>query len=205
MEKKLAKQPTSAPSAQPTEGTAGGNIHVADASRCVPTGGGGCTAAGKTAKVAPQMKIKGTLTIIDADAHDYEFRAQRTTGVSTQEVLKTSGQSKLYRTTGEKDPKLVAKLSVNADSPDPAADLQQQLSRVTKGMTRKQPAPLKGRTLLSQDGISVVLNNEKKLLECRLTMPVGTPAGMQQQIIKHMQTLSLCLVTNQDSLNPRKS
>ena len=148
------------------------------------------------------MKIRGTLTIVDAAAHDYEFRAQRSTGVSTQQVVKTAGQSKLYRTTGERQPKMVAHLSVSADAAAPAAELQEQLSRVTAGMATKRQPRLRGRTLLSADGTRVTLNQQSGEVECVLRFAGADRQNLQETLIKRMQQISTCFAINNALLAP---
>jgi len=197
MEKKKKQIPptagTDVPTAAPTEPTAPRQEKTAPAAPRQEKG-----------EKAP-LKIRGTLTILDAEAHDYEFRAQRTTGESSQQVVRQNGQSKLYRTTGERKPKMVAHLSVSADSPDPVADLHQQLQRVTTGMETKLPPLLRGRVLLNDGGIIVVHNQRQQQVECRMTMATDGMASLQQKLIKNLQTLNQCFVINQDSLAPRKS
>lgn len=150
------------------------------------------------------MKIRGTLTVVSAEHHDYEFRAQRSTGVSTQQEVKTAGSSKLYRTTGEKQPKLVAHLSVPASSPDPAAEMQQLLQRLTKDMQLKAAPRLRGRVLMQKDGLRVTLNNRSGEVECILRIPLAAPGGLQGTLIKQMQQISQCFAINKTSLAPQK-
>ena len=152
------------------------------------------------------LKIRGTLTIVSAADHDYEFRAQRQTGVSTQEVVSQTAVSKLYRTTGERKPKLVAHLTTCADSADPAADLSEQLARLTKTFDRPATPRLRGRVLLDDStGLRVTHNQKQQVLECVLRFDLNTTKDLQSTLIKRMQEISTCLAINKTSLAPRKS
>ena len=69
-------------------------------------------------------KVRGTMTYhTNGDA---EFSAQKE-GAPSQEVLKKSKTGKLYRTTSKENPKLCAYLSCDADAPDAAQRLEEQL------------------------------------------------------------------------------
>ena len=75
--------------------------------------------------------------------HDMEIRAQRETGTSSQVVIAKTRNSKLYMTTAEKHPQLVAHLSTLNEVPDRAAALNDELAQLLKSITLK-PLPLKG-------------------------------------------------------------
>ena len=75
---------------------------------------------------------------------DAEFSAQKE-GAPSQEVLKKSKTGKLYRTTSKENPKLCAYLSCDADAPDAAQRLEEQLDKFLSGFgtkPKKEPQPL---------------------------------------------------------------
>ena len=144
------------------------------------------------------MKIRGTLTIVDADQHDYEFRAQRTTGESTQRVISKSGDAKLYETTGKK-PMMVAHLTTRADSSDPVSDLYDQLDKISKTRdpgTSTRP-PRSGRTLLAEENASVVLSKKERRVRMQLCIDLDKTPDYQNELIRLMQKISQCFLINQ--------
>lgn len=185
------KQQPSTPSSGPQPAT--------PAPSATPTSTATPTPAAPAPSVRNGMKIRGTLTVVDAEAHDYEFRAQRQ-GQSTQQVVKSLGLSKLYRTTGERDPKLVAHLSVSADAPDPSALLHERLSSLTAGLGQKAQPRLKGRVLMQTDSTRVVLNLKDRQVEAVIRLPLGNGGDLQNELIKQMQQISTCFAINQTSL-----
>jgi hypothetical protein len=146
------------------------------------------------------LKLRGVLTVLN-DEQDCEFRAQRSTGQSSQEEIAHTRSSKLYRTMGEKKPKVIAHLSTLSASADPTADLYDELDLLTKGLKDKKKAqPLRGRRLLEEPGVSVTLNATKRKLECVLSIDLAKQSDYQSELIKRMQKISQCLVINQHSL-----
>ena len=102
-------------------------------------------------------KIRGTATIYADDR--MEFRPQQAGEPQRLDVRK-KGESSLYRTTSEKAPRLVAHLSAAADSPDPVAQMQEDLASLTKGMETKTDVQPKGKLI----DLSAHPNYEKFML-----------------------------------------
>lgn len=167
-----------------------------------PTSTAAPTTPAPAAAVKNGQKIRGTLVVVDAEAHDYEFRAQRSTGQSTQLVVKAAGLSKLYRTTGEREPKLVAHLSVPADCPDAPALLAQRLEHLTAGLSPKARPRLKGRVLMQTESTRVVHNLKDGQVEAVIRLPLTKNGDLQSELIKQMQQISQCFAINQTSLVP---
>ncbi len=142
------------------------------------------------------------MTQLDADGN-CEFRSQVPSG-SSQEVLNTSGQSKLYRTTGKRAPQMVAHLSVSADAADPAAQLYQQLRRLTKPVEKREPKPLQGITLLEGNGVRLVHSPAKHQLQCIIDFDLSKPS-LESQLISHLQTVNQCLAINKGSIIPQSN
>ena len=172
-------------------------------SKTTATAGKKAVAEKKAAREYP-VSFRGTLRQLDAEGN-CEFKAVRHTG-STQLTVAQSGQSKLYRTTGQRAPQMVAHLSVSADSADPAAQLHQQLGRLTKGIVKRQPKPLDGVRLLEGKECIVVHNLKQQRLQVVIDIDLTQPQlNLQSEIIRHLQTINQCLAINRESLIPRKS
>ena len=148
-------------------------------------------------------KVRGTLTIKSDD--DMEFRAQRKTGISSQEVLATRGDAKFYRTVGEKKPKYVAHLVTPADSPDPVADMQQQLDKLTVCMQTQRRPKLRGKILKDEPSCRIVHNQKEGRVQCIIDINLCETPNIQGRIIELLQTINVCFVTNQTSLVPPKN
>ena len=143
-------------------------------------------------------KVRGTLTIKSED--DVEFRADRHTGISSQEQISKTGDSKLYRTVGEKKNKLVAHISVPSDDPDPAASMSEQLEQLTRGMQTKARPKLKGRVLLNEPNARITLSKKDSKVEMVLSIDLKTNPNYNQALMNLMYKVNQCFATNQTSL-----
>ena len=152
------------------------------------------------------LKIRGTLTQLSQEG-DCEFRAQRSTGESSQQVRQSTRQSKLYDTVATKGrPKLVAHLSCSADSADPYSELRAELetliSRDDKGSEMPKVA---GRYLLKKDYAQVRYNQQKAVVDVQLQIDLKATRNIQTKLITLMQEISTCLATNQQCLSRHAS
>jgi len=153
------------------------------------------------------LRIKGTLIQLSAE-HDYEFRAQRQTGQSSQEVLQHTRDSKLYLTRGEKSrPKMVAYLTADSLNSDPLADLQDELERLVsrEAPQKKARDSTRARTLLQTEHISVTLAKKARRIDASFSISIGDTPNYQQELINIMQKISSCFAINQNSLNQLRS
>ena len=157
-----------------------------------------------TPEVKYPLRIKGTLTQLSPD-HDYEFHAQRQTGISSQDPISKTADSKLYRTTGEKKTKMVAHVVVPSDSSDPVADIYEQVDRLTRGLQTKAAPRLRGKLLLNQTDARVVFNKKDRRLQMVLSINLNETPNYQNQLIRLMQQISTCFAINQTSLAQQKS
>ena len=157
-----------------------------------------------TPEVKYPLRIRGTLIQQTAD-HDYEFHAQRQTGISSQDPISKTADSKLYRTTGEKKPKMVAHVVVPSDSPDPVADIYEQVDRLTRGLQTKAAPRLRGKLLLNQPDARIVFSRKERKLQMVLNINLNDTPNYQNQLIRLMQQISTCFAINQTSLAPQKS
>lgn len=145
-------------------------------------------------------KVRGTLTIKAGD--DLEFRAYRDTGQSSQEQVAKSGDSKLYRTVGEKKNSMVAHIVVPAGSSDPKADIYEQVEKLTKSLsdTKKKIPALKGRSLMRDSEVQVTTNQKERQVQVVLTIDVSQYPDYTSRLLTLMQRVNQCFATNQNSL-----
>ena len=156
-------------------------------------------AESKTKAAAAARRVRGVMTIREGD--DMEFRAERKTGVSTQEQVAKAGDSKLYRTVGEKArTKVIAHLSVPADSADLRADLYEQVERLTRDTATKTPPRLKGRTLMNDADCRVTLSKKECRIEVVLGISLATHPDYVSRLLSLMQKVNQCFATNRTSL-----
>ena len=153
----------------------------------------------KVAMMTPK-KVRGTATIY-ADG-DIDFRAYGE-GSPTKKILKRSGNSQLYETTGEKSPKLVAHLMVGRDDPAALTQLQQRLDEVTTGYgnTEDVQEPLKSDTLLwDEKGLRVWFRKKTQDIAVSLTLPVDYEKPIQEMALKSLTKLFQCFTINRQFL-----
>jgi hypothetical protein len=162
----------------------------------------------KQAQQRPQQplpvprKIKGTLTIKADD--DMEFRAQRSTGVSSQQQIAKCGDSKIYDTVGERKPKRICHIVIDKESTDPVAEIYDQVEQLTKGMnpTRAVGKRPKGARLLMNDGdVAVDISRKEHTIGITLKIDVSQTPNYNNQLMNLMQRVSQCFAINQTSLN----
>ncbi len=187
----------SSPTATETQPTPPSDPTVPPIPPCDPS-------APSTESTVYPLRLRGVLTVLN-DQQDCEFRAQRSTGVSSQKEVSSTKDSKLYKTTGEKKPKMVAHITVPADSADPAADMQKQLQQLTKGMKTKAKPKLNGRVLLDEKDCRVVLNEKERRVQVIFDIDLTASYDHQNQLIRKMQKISTCFAINQPYLSQPKS
>ena len=137
--------------------------------------------------------------------HDMEIRAQRETGTSSQVVIAKTRNSKLYMTTAEKHPQLVAHLSTLNEVPDRAAALHDELAQLLKSITLKPLRALPGRFLMKDDMTSVVYNKKSGQIDVRLRIDLNATPNAEKALIARMQAVNVCLHTNAPFLKRHKN
>ncbi len=148
-------------------------------------------------------KLRGTLTIKDCD--DLEFRADRVTGLSSQEEIAKTRDGKLYRTVGEKKRSTVAYIKVPDDVVDIPAFIYENVEKLTRGMETKARPKLRGKCLMKNDDISIVLNKKVRMLEVNFRIELERYPAYNNRLITLMQRISQCFASNMDSLTrPKK-
>ena len=136
--------------------------------------------------------------------NDCEFHAQRSTGISSQQIIAKTGSSKLYKTTGMK-PQLMAYLITPCSSSDPISDLYDQLDRLTAQQPTKAKPRLRGRKLLEEPLADITFSQKDHTIDMHLGIDLACTPDYQNQLIKLMQKVSQCFVINQTSLVPRRN
>lgn len=154
-------------------------------------------AATATESTLPR-KVRGTMTIKSGD--NMEFRAYRETGSSTQQEIARKGDSKLYRTVGEKKNSLVAHIVLPADTTDPRAEIVEQVERLTAGLQPKAKTRLRGKTLLSDDEVTVVACLKEHTVQVTLNINARQHPDYTSRLLTLMQRVNQCFATNQTSL-----
>ena len=143
-------------------------------------------------------KIRGTLTIKAED--DMEFRAEKKTGISSQQEIAKSTGGKLYRTVGEKKTSMVAHIVVPDGETDPAAFLYEEVEKLTKGMQTKAKPKLKGKTLLDEPNARITLSKKESKVEMVLSIDLKQTPNYNQALMNLMYRVNQCFATNQTSL-----
>ena len=147
-------------------------------------------------------RVRGTLVAKGGDS--YEFIPQGE-GMPTQTDVRKAGDAKLYKTTSEKKPRLVAHLSVPSDAVAPVAALRKQLEEVTTGMQTKVEWKPTGRLLLKDDAVQVNLDPKKQEVFVGLHIDLSTTNDCTTRLLNLMQRVSQCFAINQTYLVRRSS
>ena len=132
--------------------------------------GGDQATKGKRKKVW-QGKGNGTLY----SDHSFEFRFPEEGSGWKKNVIKKRGDAMIYETTGEKQQSIVAHLKVEKGCEDPAAELFEQLTVLTKDMVKGEPEQPTSKTLAEQDGLKVWNLKKKGQLLALLTIDSTMP------------------------------
>lgn len=147
-------------------------------------------------------KVRGTMTIKALD--DMEFRADRCSGESSQELIASDGQSKLYRTVGEKKQSTVVHIVAPADCCDLRAYFYDKVESLTKGMESKAKPRLKGITLMNDDDLRVVFSKKERTIEATLRIELESTPAYNNRLITLMQRLSQCFAINQTTFHKQR-
>ena len=144
-------------------------------------------------------KVRGVMTIKEND--DVEFRAERKTGESTQDVLKASGKSKVYQTIGEKRNSIIAHLVVDKDDPDPASTMYEQLESLTQDMAPKKAPKIRGKILMNDETCRIEFSKKEKKIDIHLRIDIAKTPNYNNSLMNLMYKVNQCFATNQTSLN----
>jgi len=143
-------------------------------------------------------RVRGSLLVKGQDC--YEFSPYNEGGESTQQVLKTSGKSKLYKTVGERQQKMIAHLAIDPDCPDPRAELTELVERLTSDMPTAAKPKLRGKVLTMSNSLRVTLNQKERKLEVVMSIDLNETPNYNDRLMKLMYETSQCFAINQTSL-----
>ena len=151
-------------------------------------------------------KVRGTAEIFADNRITFRPQAE---GEPTQLEKKKIGRSSFYKTTSEKEPQYVAHLSVPADSPDPVAQMQEDLALLTKGMETKTDVQPKGKLLVDNDGLRIYTNNSRKTITVVQEIDLSAHPNYEKFMLNQMQQIFRCFTINETSFRkltsaPRK-
>jgi len=146
-------------------------------------------------------KIRGTLTIKAED--DLEFRAERKTGLSSQEEIAKTAAGKIYRTVGEQKRSMVAHIVIPDKEADVPAFLHEAVTKLTAGMESKAKvkAPNGGRLIWNEDDLSVKTVAKEHKIYVNMVIDVKQSPDYNTRMFNLMQRISSCFAINQTSLN----
>ena len=122
--------------------------------------------------------LKGSMKFFKDDRLEFTPYGQ---GEPMFTEIRKAGDGSLMRTTGEKRQSLVARLKVDANAADPAADLRDQLEKVLKGLQESQRKPrLRGRFLKNSDELKVRLDERDGTISVLMTLDVRSKNYVQK-------------------------
>lgn len=161
----------------------------------------------ETKKTEP-VKVRGTATFYTSG--DMDFKAQGT-GQPMQEVLKKAGESKFYRTTSKDKPKVCAKLMFDADIPDIAYQMEEQLSDFLKGFGAtkrvKEMPTQKDRPLWldksNDNDVCIWYDAKDKAVKVNLSLPVVDGKNYGQETQNLIAKVYQCFTINKQFLVQR--
>ncbi len=143
-------------------------------------------------------KIRGTLTIKAED--DMEFRAERKTGISSQQELSRTAAGKLYQTVGEKKKSTVAHIVIPEKETDIRAFLYDTVEKLTRDMQTKARPRLKGKTLLDEPNTRVTLSKKESKVELVLGIDLKATPNYTSALMNLMYKVNQCFAINKTSL-----
>ena len=146
------------------------------------------------------FKVRGTSTI-DRETGSVEFRPAQP-GDPVQRNVKKFGKSSFYETEGEKTSSYVCHLKVDKDCEDPAAEMQEQLDRLTSSIRKKEPATPRGKFLMNRDDVVVVHSSKNNSVSVRLTIDLSTEGEVSSKLFNLISEVNKCFVINQKRLRP---
>ena len=118
-----------------------------------------------------QGKGNGTLY----SDHSFEFKLPEEGSGWKKSVIKKRGDAMIYETTGAKQQSIVAHLKVEKGCEDPAAELFEQLTVLTKDMVKGDPTQPTSKTLAEVDGLKVWHLKKKGQMVAVLTIDSSIP------------------------------
>lgn len=136
--------------------------------------------------------VRGTATIHEDDRIEFKPYAE---GEPAQRNVRSTKGGKVFTTTSEKSPLLVAHLSCPADAADPFGEYVSQLLKLGVTPQAEQQLPEKQR-LVSEGGITLFLNEKKGLLTYQGCIDLSKSANWQSELMRQLQLVVRTLPVN---------
>ena len=147
-------------------------------------------------------KVRGTATFHD-DTGDMEFRAVQP-GEPVQKNVKRSGSSTFYETDGQKDSSYVCHLKVSKTSADPAAEMEEQLQKLTAPLRKREGAKPRGKRLVDTPELTVYHNKRESKVSVLMTIDLQTEGEISAKLFYLTAEVNKCFAINRTSLIPQK-
>ena len=147
-------------------------------------------------------KVRGTATYHD-DTGDMEFRAVQP-GEPVQKNVRKSGESSFYETEGKGRSSYVCHLKVDRDSADPAAEMDEQLQRLTASIRTRECAKPRGKRLMEKPGVTVYHNRQKSEVSVLMTIDLASEGELSAKLFNLTAEVNKCFAINRTSLTPPK-
>ncbi len=107
--------------------------------------------------------------------HSFEFKTPEEGSGWKKNMIRKRGGAEIYETTGEKHQSIVAHLKVEKGCEDPAAELFEQLSMLTKDMVKDDPKTPSSKTLAEVEGLKVWYLKKKSQMMAVMTIDSNLP------------------------------
>lgn len=143
-------------------------------------------------------KTRGSASIFDDNSIEFTPQGQ---GEPVFESQCKVGPASLGRTAGNKQ-SYVARLKVDADAPDPAEAMHEQLDKLaakTWPVTAKPKKP-RGKTLVDYPGVLATVSAKTGVLGILITIDLAKEADPTKKVINHLTNLVQCLSINETFL-----
>lgn len=147
-------------------------------------------------------RVRGT-GIFDTAASTFAFQPMGE-GEPVRHNVRKRGESQFFETKGEKQSSYICHLKVSKDSPDPAAEMEEQLEYLTRGMRLKEPKLPTSKRLLDKPGVEVWHRRTDRHVVVRMEIETGDEWTMTRQLFNLTQEVTKCFAINQKSLSARQ-
>lgn len=147
-------------------------------------------------------RVRGTATFND-ETGDMTFRAVQP-GEPVQKNVRRSGSSSFYETEGQGRSSYVCHLKVDRDSADPAAEMEEQLQRLTSPIRKKPVVRLRGRHLLDKDGVKVYHDRRCNQVSVLMSIDLDAEGEISAKLFNLTAEVNKCFAINRTSLTPQK-
>lgn len=146
------------------------------------------------------LSVRGRARI-NRETGDMEFRACQP-GEPVQKNVKKVGQSSFYETEGQKDSSYVCHLKVSKGSADPAAEMEEQLERLTTSIRKKKLGKPRGKRLVDTPELTVYHDKRESKVSVLMTIDLQTEGELSSKLFNLTADVNKCFAINQKSLRP---